>query len=60
MEGGRRNNMKKYKFFVSTNKVGSDISDVLEFDDDVTEEEVRGAYEDWIWEKLNTGWGEVE
>ena len=52
--------MKKYKFFVSTNKVGSDMSDVLEFDDDITEEEVREAYEDWIWGKLNTGWAEVE
>jgi hypothetical protein len=34
---------------------------VVEFDDDTTEEEVREAFTDWVFEKLDTAfWEEKE
>ncbi|OPG98376.1 hypothetical protein B2I21_08480 [Chryseobacterium mucoviscidosis] len=45
--------MKRIVF--SRNKgVGySTQKEVFEFEDDVTEEEIRAAYVDWVWEEVN-------
>lgn len=52
--------MKKYRFYVSTCYVGSEVTTEVEFDDDVTEEEIKEAYDDWAWSVLDSGWDEIQ
>lgn len=56
---------KKYHFSISTNKVGSETSDIVElqFDDDATLEEIENQvteiYTDWLFENNNGGFHEL-
>lgn len=51
----------KYEFCISTNKVGSEVKEIVEIDldDDLTEEEIDNqvgeVYTEWLFEK-NQGW----
>jgi len=51
--------MRRIKFTISTNYVGSEYSDVLEFDDDITDDELQEAWEAWVWENTEGGFSEV-
>lgn len=57
--------IKKYHFSISTNKIGSETSDIVElqFDDDVTieeiEEQVIEIYREWLFENNNGGFHEL-
>jgi len=44
--------MKKYLFSVSTNRVGSKVREIVELDDDLTEEEVEELWKEWVWENI--------
>lgn len=52
--------MRKFEFCVSTDKADSEVKSIAEFDDDITDEEIEDAYEDWMWEHIDTGWVEIE
>jgi hypothetical protein len=58
--------VRKFKFYVSTGYVGSLREEVVEIEIPVgaTEREVDDIvaeeYESWLWNTINTGWGEVE
>ena len=52
--------MKTYEFFVSTDIVGSEVSEEFEFDDDITDDEVNEFYIGWMWENIESGYTEVE
>lgn len=57
---------KKYIFTLSTNKVGSEQSEIMdfEFDDDASqyeiEDEVNNAYSEWMSENNYGGYSEIE
>lgn len=57
----------KVKFNVSTDKVGSKISEVIEIEDDLsnlTAEEkeaiIEEYFNEWIWNNIDTWWEEIE
>jgi len=56
---------KKYHFSISTNKAGSETSDIVElqFDEDATVEEIENQvteiYTDWLFENNNGGFHEL-
>lgn len=52
--------VRKIKFTISLGLVGCSREDVIEFEDDTTEEEIQEAYEDWRLEQLDGGWEEIE
>lgn len=52
--------MKFVKFFLSTSKVGSRVEEVVEFEDDTTEEEINEAFTTWVWERANASWYECD
>ena len=45
--------MIKYVFHVSTNTNGSEIEETMEFDDDITEEELDEEYREWLCSNTN-------
>lgn len=53
--------MKKVKFFCSMGYVGCDEEEIMEYeDDDITDEIIDADFENWVWDKLDAGWGNVE
>lgn len=52
----------KFKMSVGTNYVGSTVRDYaeLEFDDDISEEEIEEEieeyYKEWMWNNIDGGW----
>jgi hypothetical protein len=60
--------MAKFTFTVATNKVGSDVSRIVEVDDEdlegrtpaEREEVIKQYFEDWIWNNIDTSWQECE
>lgn len=40
--------MKRVVFLVSTGYVGSDRKELMEFDDDATDDDIQLAYSDWV------------
>jgi len=52
--------MKNYKFTMSDGFVGTDREDFIEFEDNVTEEEVQQAWQDWVWNFIEGGYDVVE
>ncbi len=55
----------KVTFWISTNYVGSEYRETLEFEvpdglsDDELDDYIRPIYEEWAWEVLDSGW-EIE
>lgn len=45
--------MKKIEFSVATNRVGSKVTEVVEFEDDVTDEEIEDSFSEWMWSQLD-------
>lgn len=52
--------MKRIKFTVGTNYVGSDTSEIVEFDDDATSKDIEERFNEWLWDRLDAGWIELE
>lgn len=59
--------MAKYKFSVSTGLVGSERTDIVEIDDEYlqgtpeeNEKVVNEYYDEWLGDRIYTGWEEVE
>jgi hypothetical protein len=52
--------MRKVRFTVSMNLVGCKREEIVEFDDDLTDEEIQAEYEHWREEQLDGGWGDVD
>ncbi len=52
--------MRYFKVHVATNKIGSGKSDVLKFEDDVTQEEIDEMCEEWVWDNIEADWHEVD
>ncbi|MCM3144343.1 hypothetical protein [Brevibacillus sp. MER 51] len=60
--------MAKFRFSVSTGYVGSDKEEIYEIDDDdlkgLTEEAqeslIQEHYNEWLWEKIYTGWSRID
>ena len=48
--------MRKLIFYVKTNVVGSKVKEEQEFEDNVTDEEIEKAYEEWLWNNIDSGW----
>lgn len=48
--------MKKVKFYIDTGFVGCDIEEIMEYEDDVTEEEIEEDLECWKDERINYGY----
>lgn len=52
--------MKKVKFVLNTGFAGAVHEDVVEFEDDVTENDLWNYYNDWKDEQVEGYWEEVE
>lgn len=35
---------------------GNTITDILEFEDDATQEEMEDAFDDWVFDQFSSGW----
>lgn len=49
----------KVRFEVGTNIAGSEVSDVIEVEDDMTDDEIEEYFQNWIWEQLDYSWRKV-
>jgi hypothetical protein len=52
--------MKKLWFYVGTNYVGSTVKELVEVEDDATEEDIEKDFNEWMWNTINAGWYEAE
>ena len=52
--------MKTYEFTVATDYIGSEYAEEVEFEDDITEDEVHEYFIAWVWDNIETGYNEVE
>lgn len=52
--------MRKVKFYLGTGFAGCNHTEVMEFDDNTTEEEIEECYEEWKNEKLDGSWWDEE
>ena len=52
--------MKKIKFTLSTGYINSEVTEIIEFEDDASEEEIDAVYKDWMVENCYGDWEEVE
>lgn len=52
--------MKKIEIWVATNKVGSRSSNIIEVEDDLTEDEITEMAFDEIWNMLEWDWQEID
>ena len=52
--------MKKIKLWIDTGYVGADYEDIIEVDDDITDDELRDYVEDFVCNYISSGWEEIE
>lgn len=52
--------MKKVKFYLGTGFAGVAHEEIIEFDDNVTDEEIQEAFYDWYEDKLDPSWWYIE
>ena len=52
--------MKKYAFYVGMFSSGCEKTEDFVFPDDYSDIEIQKAYEEWLWENLDTGYWESE
>lgn len=45
--------MKRLKFYVSTNKVGSKVEEIVELEDDMTDQEIEEYFKEWVWNNID-------
>lgn len=51
--------MRKVKFYLGTGYPSSNHEEIMEFDDDITDEEIEEEYQIWKEEKLDGSWWDV-
>ena len=44
--------MKKYRFIHCAGVQRGERSEIVEFDDDATEEEIQANFEEWVWQEI--------
>ena len=49
-----------YVFSIATCYVNSDVTEEIEFEDDVSEDELLESWKEWVWEQLDGGFSKVE
>lgn len=49
----------KVKFVLHTGYVGCNHEEIIDLDDDLTEDQIEELWEDWVWDQINGCW-EVE
>lgn len=52
--------MRKVKFYLGTGFASAAHEEVMEFDDDTTDEEISENFRDWYKEKLDASWWNIE
>jgi hypothetical protein len=52
--------VRKIEFTISLGLVGCKRNEVIEFDDDTTDEEIQQAYTDWMYDQIDGGWEDIE
>lgn len=52
--------MKRLKFFVRTNRVGSIVEEIVEIEDDMTDEEIEEYFKEWVWNNTESNFWEVD
>lgn len=52
--------MKKVKFYLGTGFAGAAHEEIVEFDDNVTVEEIQEAFYEWYEDKLDPSWWYIE
>lgn len=52
--------MKKIEFYLGIGYANAEHIEILEFDDDVSEEEIDQTLEDWSNNYIEISWNEVE
>lgn len=52
--------MKKLKFYVSTGFVGSKREEIVEVEDNATDDEIQEEFNLWMWENISAGWLDIE
>ena len=51
--------MKIVKFYLGTGHASCSHEEILEFDDDTTDEEIEAEYQSWKEDRLDCSWWEV-
>lgn len=46
----------KVTFNVGTMYTGSTVSEVVELDDDLEDDDIEVAFQDWIWSRIESWW----
>ena len=52
--------MKKIKCYVSTGMCGSEVEDIIEVNDNATQNEIKEAANDWLFNTIDWGYWEAE
>lgn len=52
--------MRKVKFYLGTGFASAAHEEVMEFDDDTTDEEISEIFHDWYEGKLDASWWDIE
>ncbi len=52
--------MRKVKFYLGTGFSGASHEEIMEYEDDVTDEEISEDFEDWKNDRLDTSWRDLE
>lgn len=48
--------MKKVHFYLSTGIAASSYEEIIEVEDDLSEETIQEMFDDWIWNLLTVNW----
>ena len=52
--------MRKVKFYLGTGFPGASREEIVDFEDDTTDEEIEESFEDWKNNRLDASWWDVE
>lgn len=52
--------MRKVKFYLGMGFAGCNHEEIMEFDDDTTDEEISEYHHEWYEEKLDASWWDIE
>lgn len=52
--------MRRIKVWVDTGTMGSDKEEIIEVEDDATEEDIKKEAEECIYNMINSGWCEID
>lgn len=52
--------MRKVQFSFSNGQVNGKITETVEFEDDTTDEEIDTCLSEWLWDRSNANWRELD